>query len=123
MSATSEVELLRAIEDRPDDDDLRRVYADWLDDQGRHERAEFIRVQLELAQAPPCTHLGTPPDCRTCANREREGELLHEHGQVWLDVEMPGLDMGVLRSTDWFPPREVGFGSRRAGFQRGLVEI
>ena len=26
------------------------VYADWLDEHGRHARAEFIRVQCELAR-------------------------------------------------------------------------
>jgi uncharacterized protein (TIGR02996 family)/excisionase family DNA binding protein len=122
MTATSETELLRAIEDRPDDDDLRRIYADWLDDQGRHERAEFIRAQLDLAKAPPCTHHGSRPDCPTCAIRRREGELLNSHGQAWLDAELPGLEMGLLRWVDWVPPRECGLRSRRATFRRGLVD-
>ena len=34
----------------PDDDAPRLVAADWLDDYGRPERAEFIRVQCELAR-------------------------------------------------------------------------
>ncbi len=44
-----ELALLRGVEAAPDDDLLRLVYADWLDEQGRHARAEFIRVQCELA--------------------------------------------------------------------------
>ena len=41
--------LVRAIIAAPDDDLPRLVYADWLDENGRPERAEFIRVQCELA--------------------------------------------------------------------------
>src|SRR5262245_28984073 len=41
--------LLQDIIDHPGDDTLRRIYADWLDDDGQHDRAEFVRVQLDLA--------------------------------------------------------------------------
>src|SRR5262249_29199298 len=41
--------FLRAILDAPDDDAPRLVYADWLDEHGETERAEFIRVQITLA--------------------------------------------------------------------------
>jgi uncharacterized protein (TIGR02996 family) len=44
--------LLRAILDDPDDDAPRLVYADWLEEHGEAERAEFIRVQVERAEAP-----------------------------------------------------------------------
>jgi uncharacterized protein (TIGR02996 family) len=44
--------LLAAILAHPDDDDRRLVYADWLDDCGEVERAEFIRVGCELANHP-----------------------------------------------------------------------
>jgi uncharacterized protein (TIGR02996 family) len=40
--------FLRAIRANPDDDLVRLVFADWLDEQGEHEPAEFIRVQCEL---------------------------------------------------------------------------
>lgn len=48
--------LLRAILTDPADDHARLVYADYLDEvAGRHtERAEFIRVQVELAGLPTC---------------------------------------------------------------------
>src|ERR1700738_3753443 len=38
---------------RPADDAPRLVYADWLDDHGDPDRAEFIRVQIELARLAP----------------------------------------------------------------------
>jgi uncharacterized protein (TIGR02996 family) len=42
--------LLAAILDNPTDDTPRRIYADWLQEQGQDDRAEFIRVQVELAR-------------------------------------------------------------------------
>src|SRR5262245_2593359 len=42
--------FLAAIRAAPDDDTPRLVYADWLDEHGDPDRAEFIRVQVELAR-------------------------------------------------------------------------
>jgi uncharacterized protein (TIGR02996 family) len=39
--------FLRAICADPEDDTVRLVYADWLDENGDPERAEFIRLQIE----------------------------------------------------------------------------
>ncbi len=41
--------LMQAIIDHTDDEGLRLVYADWLEEQGEAERAELIRVQCRLA--------------------------------------------------------------------------
>ena len=41
--------LLDAILADPADDAPRLVYADWLDENGQAERAEFIRLQVALA--------------------------------------------------------------------------
>jgi uncharacterized protein (TIGR02996 family) len=40
--------FLAAIHDAPDDDAPRLVFADWLEENGEPERAEFIRVQVEM---------------------------------------------------------------------------
>jgi uncharacterized protein (TIGR02996 family) len=45
--------LLAAIHADPDDDTARLVYADWLQENGRADRAEFIRLQIEAASAEP----------------------------------------------------------------------
>jgi len=42
--------LLAAIAAHPDEDTPRLAYADWLDEHGSHTRAEFIRVQVEVAR-------------------------------------------------------------------------
>jgi uncharacterized protein (TIGR02996 family) len=47
--------LFQAILANPDDDAPRLVYADWLDEHGRPERAEFIRVQCAMARLPAQT--------------------------------------------------------------------
>jgi uncharacterized protein (TIGR02996 family) len=43
--------LMRAICDNPDDDTPRLVFADWLDENGEPERAEFIRVQVNRSRS------------------------------------------------------------------------
>jgi uncharacterized protein (TIGR02996 family) len=52
--------LLRAICERPWEDTPRLAYADWLDEHGQPERAEFIRVQIELAAMEPNKRFDTP---------------------------------------------------------------
>jgi uncharacterized protein (TIGR02996 family) len=42
--------LIRSILAAPADDAPRLVYADWLDEQGRGEDAEFVPLQVELAR-------------------------------------------------------------------------
>src|SRR4051794_19420115 len=71
--------FLRAIIDNPDDDLPRLVYADWLDEHGDPDRAEFIRVQCELVRirdeevAPVRGRL-----------RRRQEELLERNEERWL---------------------------------------
>jgi len=42
-------ELLRAICERPFDDNLRLIAADWWEEAGEPNRAEFVRVQCQIA--------------------------------------------------------------------------
>src|SRR6516164_216630 len=64
-----------AILDNPDDDAVRLVYADWLQEQG-DPRSEFIRVQCDLAKLPP-------DDPRATPLKFREWQLLEKHGRTW----------------------------------------
>lgn len=45
-------DLLATIIAEPDEDVHRLKFADWCDENGRPERAEFVRVQVELARTP-----------------------------------------------------------------------
>src|SRR5262245_36990192 len=49
--------LLEAIRADLDDDTPRLIYADWLDDNGRPEHAELIRLQLAGGALPRETEL------------------------------------------------------------------
>jgi uncharacterized protein (TIGR02996 family) len=65
--------LLRAVLAAPDDDLPRLVYADWYEEHGEPERAEFIRTQIELAHSPDA------------GLQAREQELLDTHGWAWAE--------------------------------------
>jgi uncharacterized protein (TIGR02996 family) len=68
--------LLRAVCESPDDDTPRLVFADWLDENGEPERAEFIRVQIEQTKLEP----HTVPWWK-CYSRARK--LFAVHGRTW----------------------------------------
>lgn len=53
--------FIAAIIARPDDDLPRLIFADWLDENGETERAEFIRVQCELARLSKSHHVVIEP--------------------------------------------------------------
>lgn len=50
MTTTDRAALYRGILERPDDDVARRVFADYLRENGEEARADFIEVQLRLAE-------------------------------------------------------------------------
>src|SRR5437773_1150439 len=50
---TTEKAFLSDAAEHPEDDAPRLVYADWLDEQGRSDYAELIRVQCRLASSTP----------------------------------------------------------------------
>jgi uncharacterized protein (TIGR02996 family) len=68
--------IFQCILDNPEDDTPRLVYADWLDEHGDPDRAEFIRVQIELARLAP----DAP---RREALSARESELLKANALRW----------------------------------------
>ena len=97
--------LTAAVCAAPDDDLPRLVYADWCEENGRAERAEFIRLQVAHAtqQLPP-------------AGVIREKVLLDTHAARWLaPLREPGgplftrLSHGTFRrgfiEEVWMPAR------------------
>jgi uncharacterized protein (TIGR02996 family) len=62
--------ILAAIIAKPKEDTPRLVYADFLEEEGQSDRAEFIRVQIELAQCftTLCTSKKLAP-CYSQSNR------------------------------------------------------
>lgn len=73
--------FLQSIIESPDDDGPRLIYADWLDEHGDSDRAEFIRVQCAVARIPA-------GDSRLRKLRTRERALRKTHPE-WLDLQLP----------------------------------
>lgn len=101
---SAEPALLAAIRAHPDDDTPRLAYADWLDESGDPARAEFVRVQVELARLPD----GDPA---RPALEDREHDLLATHEPAWLGVPPDALtewewDRGFVNEVA-SPPEEL----------------
>ena len=91
--------LIAAVCATPDDDLPRLVYADWCDENGDGDRAEFIRLQVERARGRP-----------TEAAAIREHVLLDTHAARWLaPLRQPGGPLFTQRS--------------HGQFRRGFVEV
>src|SRR5205823_2437410 len=93
--------FLQAIIENPDDDSRRLKYADWLEDWGETERADFIRVQCKLARLPQ-------DDPQSPGLVAREQAFLKRHQDEWL-----GPLQGIV-ADDVFDPEYR--------FRRGFVE-
>ena len=61
--------------ENPDEDTPRLVFADWLQEHGEEERAEFIRLQIEIA--------GLPDGKKKQTRQAREKKLLAKHKEKW----------------------------------------
>jgi uncharacterized protein (TIGR02996 family) len=68
--------FLSAICEAPEDHTARLIYADWLDDNGDPDRAEFIRVQCRLANMDDF-------DPQREELLLREHRLFQAHGKEW----------------------------------------
>lgn len=107
--------LMKAVCASPADDLPRLVLADWLEENGQPERAEFIRLQCELEKVreyggghcPGCLVAGGELHADGCwvkAGRKRESDLVDAHIRVWLDVAVPGAVM-----SHWSPHNTVPY--------------
>ncbi len=76
--------IFRAIRENPSDDMPRLVYADWLQENGQPERADFIRLQCEVWHL--CPAYPNITEARMAASR-----LLKEYGDQW-HAELPDID-------------------------------
>lgn len=118
--------LLAAVLQSPDDDTPRLMFADWCEENGETERAEFIRVQIEASRCVPCGGSGVvskgrsrfrgvplapgqalilPGDavfqCEGCSGAlRRERELFEQSPQthVWFGAVIRLAKMG----SDWY---------------------
>src|SRR5262249_59488889 len=68
--------FLQAMIENADDDGVRLILADWLEERG-DPRGEFIRIQVDRAR-PSLDEL------RQTMNERRESELLRAHEKEWV---------------------------------------
>jgi uncharacterized protein (TIGR02996 family) len=79
--------FLRAIYDAPEDDTPRLVYADFLQENGADDRAQFIRTAVELARRFPAIpdEAEVPAYLELCRRRDelarRVGVDPHQHAR------------------------------------------
>lgn len=90
--------LLRGILEDPDDDAIRLVYADWMEDNGEHGRANAIRRALMKPSLPFSFWWSEIAD--------------REHAAIFGEVLPDGGDSFILGK------RHDGFG---AGISRGMI--
>ncbi|MCE9562679.1 MAG: TIGR02996 domain-containing protein [Planctomycetes bacterium] len=124
---SDEKALLSAIWEHPHEDTPRLVYADWLQENGQPERAEFIRVQIDAS-------LRSARDPMALKGAQRARELLDAHKEAWTthfawvldgksphlwhphpNVRSPNLRVSVTEDT------EGSFRTPRIDFMRGFV--
>ncbi|MFO0552485.1 MAG: TIGR02996 domain-containing protein [Polyangiaceae bacterium] len=95
--------LLRAVLERPDDDEPRLVYADWLTEQG-DARGELIQVQCELAGMALSRE-------RRRALRAREKQLLQGSRAALASLEAlsesSSIERGLVSGVTLFAPKLV----------------
>jgi uncharacterized protein (TIGR02996 family) len=99
--------FLAAIAASPEEDTPRLAYADWLDEHGDHDRARFIRLQIDESREPGRKGL-----------REEADGLLAANGRQWVEeLGLPVANSGrpAMSSGVW----EIGETSLI--FWRGFV--
>lgn len=119
--------FIKAIVQSPDDDLPRLVYADWLEENGSSDRAEFIRVQCRIEEIRRHCWCG---GCR------KSGQ--HHNGPCAIDrerVELPDgssrnamlrkRNIDLTRSTDpemWSLYHQACWPPSRFAFSRGFLD-
>ncbi len=99
--------LLAEIIAHPEDDVRRLAYADLLEESGEGERAEFCRVQCELAKGedesirhnrPIGLHPAMQCDwpCLKCQDRNRVSRLRRRERELFHDIALPELSSGLF---------------------------
>lgn len=106
--------FIQSIREDPDDDAPRLIFADWLEEHGQADRAEFIRVQCRLARA-------SEAESEQSVLLARAKDLLRTHWDEW--VGLLRAIVGPWRDRyeeEWMGEEYHPDGLRH--FQRGFVD-
>ncbi|MCI0701007.1 MAG: TIGR02996 domain-containing protein [Planctomycetia bacterium] len=95
--------FIGAIVESPDDDTLRLVFADWLEENGQPERAEFIRIECEQASIRDDGIAPNEWDSpRFWELQKRAEELYKRHAGKWFG-ELFKAHRGEMNTRRGFP--------------------
>jgi uncharacterized protein (TIGR02996 family) len=118
--ADTDAAFRRAILESPDDDAPRLVFADWLDERGEADRAEFIRLQIRYAGL-------APGDPERRALKSVVEQIEHAHRVEWVnqlpqfeDVHWGTFDRGFVSAVRFDNP-DAYFASARKVFAAAPV--
>lgn len=104
--------LLAAIMAQPDEDTPRLAYADWLDEQGEHAKAEFVRIQVAGSR------INVPGVCHRVDGR-RGHPVRFKH---LIDIEpwkLPNVASALAISPGWY---QATNSTAAVLWRRGFVE-
>jgi uncharacterized protein (TIGR02996 family) len=111
--------FLAAIVANPDDDTLRLVAADFLEENGDPNRAAFIRLQIALAQLE-ASGLGQTPEAGALRKKEQWYFGPLSGSRLWAAEDCPEFVHGTRTQTGPLDLRAQG--ADRLTWRRGFVE-
>jgi uncharacterized protein (TIGR02996 family) len=111
MRDPQSLSLLSAVAENPDDLAVRLVYADRMEEIGNADRAEFIRVQIRLAElgTPRCERTGVElnvwgkvmtPRCRCTVCKLKRREYLSSRSHIGVGDWLVTSDFWSFFTTD-----------------------
>ncbi|MBN9119791.1 MAG: TIGR02996 domain-containing protein, partial [Planctomycetes bacterium] len=117
--------LLAAIRANPEEDTPRLMFADWLDEHGQPERAEFIRAQCELARLAD-----DGSDSQPVYEFLRDRDYVTRPSADWVRID-DGIhrritlaaradELIAAHGADWLPRLPKRFRLEWGGFRRGF---
>jgi uncharacterized protein (TIGR02996 family) len=110
--------FLAAIVANPDDDTLRLVAADFLEENGDPGRAEFVRLQVALARLED-SGLGQTVEAGALRRRQRDFlNVLCSAPRFWIEADCPTSVLG--EQAVWWALRAIS--AERLTWRRGFVE-
>lgn len=112
--------------EHPEDDAVRLIFADWLEDHGQEERAEFIRVQCEIARMeesgeacdidPEVGHTCCEDPCPVCGSLAKYAGLVERMEAVWYE---PARGFGPVHPAGF----QATIGTLTKGLAIGLLAV
>lgn len=114
-----EKQAIREICENPFDDAPRLIYADWLNEQGRNERSEFIRVQIKLERTDlTCQQIFI--SCREFLDLEKMKELGCSRCKEFANLKLREKELFELVRKKSQLDRSQTLGSHISVFRRGF---